>query len=79
MNTEKHTVTIPIADYNDLLVGQNRFDALKKNIENRVHSLAKAGLVLDGLNLVDEHQNCDLHFSPASGQTTVRFTTPKRP
>ena len=79
MNTDKHTVTIPIADYDKMLASQQRLEKFKYNIENRIQSMKKAGLFCEGLNLEAEYQDCTLIFnSMINNNATVKFVTPKQ-
>ena len=45
MNTDKYTVTIPIADYNKMLETKQKLERFKDNIENRIQAMKKAGLL----------------------------------
>ena len=79
MNTDKHTVTIPIADYNKMLETKQKLERFKDNIENRIQAMKKAGVYCEGLNFDVDYQDCIfISNTMINSNATVKFVTPKQ-
>lgn len=78
MNTEKHTVTIPIEDYNKMLVANERYELLESVIKSRFEALQQCGITIEGLNLGSEPQFAQMHVGSMGGSVNIRFVTPKQ-
>lgn len=78
MNTDKHTVTIPIADYNKMLDANERYELLESTIKSRFEALQQCGIIIEGLNFGSEPQFAQMSMNHMGNQINVRFVTPKQ-
>ena len=77
INTEKHTVTIPIADYNNMLEANERYERLESAIKSRFEALQQCGITIEGVTQNSENQVAQMSISNTGNTVNVRFFTPK--
>lgn len=87
MNTDKHTVRIPIADYNELIKSNGEpfkqldetrraFNELQNRIRQRVDAMTLARVYIIGLDLNVESQTIQFRTG-YMGEMNIEFVTPK--
>lgn len=81
MNTGKHTVTIPIEDYNKMLEYNERHERLSKSyaqlktaIDDRLNNISRCMVSINGLDLSAEHQDVD-YMIGTNGYIIIQFET----
>lgn len=85
MNTDKHTVTIPIEDYNELIKessellkeldkAKRAFGELQKRVNQRMSSMVNNRLQVVGLDLRVEHQEVSM-LNDNRGNVLIEFKT----
>lgn len=85
MNTDKHTVTIPIEDYNELIKessellkeldkAKKAFEELQKRVNQRMSSMVNNRLQVVGLDLRVEHQEVSM-LNDNRGNVLIEFKT----
>ena len=85
MNTDKHTVTIPIADYNELIKPsdglleelektQKELHQLYERVNQRMSSMVNNRLQVVGLDLRVEHQEVSM-LNDNRGNVLIEFKT----
>ena len=73
MNTDKHTVTIPIADYNKMLELHNDHEKFIIAMANRLELMKFKGVYVEGLNFTDERQDLLVKIEPLLQRVTFHF------
>jgi hypothetical protein len=73
MNTDSHSVTVPISDYNEMKSALETAKTLKESVAAHFLALSKSGVEINLSSLRIGSQPKRAHLSHASGGTLVNF------
>ena len=73
MNTDKHTVTIPIEDYNKMLELHNDHEKFIVAMASRLELMKFKGVYVEGLNFTDERQDLLVKIEPLLQRVSLHF------
>jgi len=73
MNTDKHTVTIPIDDYNKMLELHNDHEKFIVAMASRLELMKFKGVYVEGLNFTDERQDLLVKIEPLLQRVSLHF------
>lgn len=73
MNTDKHTVTVPIEDYNKMLELHNDHEKFIVAMASRLELMKLKGVYVEGLNFTDERQDLLVKIEPLLQRVTLHF------